>query len=177
MEKFVYEPLCLYTGSTLHSGFMLFRRGCHGPQGKKHALYRYYAEGKQDQFCKNLIHVAQPRARYHRAHHSSLHTNQINKPGPLNHLCKGKWKVLLAKEQQLRLPASTHSGLTRTFSYADVNDATWSSTTFLIFASISGVTLPVSISSNRGPCVDVKCERNSASQRVIWSTGMGSNYW
>lgn len=35
--------------------------------------------------------------------------------------------------------------------YEEVNDETWSSTTFLILASISGVTLPVEISSRSGP--------------------------
>jgi hypothetical protein len=59
--------------------------------------------------------------------------------------------------------------------YEEVNDETWSSTTFLILASISGVTLPVEISSRSGPWVAFKCERNSASHAVILSTGMESS--
>ena len=39
----------------------------------------------------------------------------------------------------------------------DVNDETWSSTTFLIFASSSGVIEPAAISVRSGPCVEVRC--------------------
>jgi hypothetical protein len=59
--------------------------------------------------------------------------------------------------------------------YEEVNDETWSSTTFLILASISGVTLPVAISSRSALWVAVRCERNSASHEVILSTGMESS--
>lgn len=57
----------------------------------------------------------------------------------------------------------------------DVNDETWSSTTFLIFASSSGVIEPAAISCRSGPCVEVRCWRNSASHFVILSTGTGSS--
>lgn len=56
----------------------------------------------------------------------------------------------------------------------DVKEETWSSTTFLILASISGVTLPAEISSRRGAWVAAKCARNSASHWVIFSTGIES---
>ena len=59
-------------------------------------------------------------------------------------------------------------------SYDDTKDATWSSTTFLILPSSSGVTLPVEISCKRAVWV-VRCSRNSASHLVIWSTGIESS--
>jgi len=56
----------------------------------------------------------------------------------------------------------------------EVKDETWSSTTFLILASISGVMFPFEISSSRVACAADKWERNSLSHLVIWSTGMES---
>lgn len=68
------------------------------------------------------------------------------------------------------------SGCTIRKSVYEVKEETWSSTTFLILASSSGVTFPVDISSRRGDCELVKCDLNSASHWVILSTGMVSSY-
>lgn len=57
----------------------------------------------------------------------------------------------------------------------EVKEETWSSTTFLILASSSGLMLPIEISSRRGVCELVKCDLNSASHWVILSTGMESS--
>lgn len=57
-----------------------------------------------------------------------------------------------------------------------LKDETCSSTTFLIFACKASETFPVAISSKSAVCVEVKCSRNSASQRVILSTAIESSY-
>ena len=55
-------------------------------------------------------------------------------------------------------------------------DETWPSTTFLISASVSGVTLPDEIFSRRACWEPVKCVRKSLSQAVILSTGIESSW-